>query len=377
MSNKDSGQSKTEKATPQKLRKAREQGQVPRSKDLAASALIIGCSLMLTTTGDWIATRVAELTRMNMSFTKAQLDEPGMMTRHMAHSLLEILNILGPLFLMVAIIAMVAGAMPGGLIFSFNNANFKYSRIDPIAGLGRIASVKSLVELVKSILKIVLLLGIMWVFLQKNFQALMAISQLPVDEAVTRGLDMLSLAMLYLGLGLLLITFIDVPYQYWHHHKELRMSLQEVKDEHKQQDGKPEIKAKIRQMQQRMSRSRADISVPKADVLLVNPSHYAVALKYDLDKADAPYVVAKGTDELALYMRDIAKRHDIEVIELPPLTRAIYYSTQIEQQIPAGLFVAIAHVLTYVMQLRAARQGMQAKPEPLPHFFIPKNLQHD
>ena len=288
MSNKDSGQSKTEKATPQKLRKAREQGQVPRSKDLAASALIIGCSLMLTTTGDWIAARVAELTRMNMSFTKAQLDEPGMMTRHMAHSLLEILNILGPLFLMVAIIAMVAGAMPGGLIFSFNNANFKYSRIDPIAGLGRIASVKSLVELVKSILKIVLLLSIMWVFLQKNFQALMAISQLPVDEAVTRGLDMLSLAMLYLGLGLLLITFIDVPYQYWHHHKELRMSLQEVKDEHKQQDGKPEIKAKIRQMQQRMSRSRADTSVPKADVLLVNPSHYAVALKYDLDKADAP-----------------------------------------------------------------------------------------
>ena len=377
MSNKDSGQSKTEKATPQKLRKAREQGQVPRSKDLAASALIIGCSLMLTTTGDWIAARVAELTRMNMSFTKAQLDEPGMMTRHMAHSLLEILNILGPLFLMVAIIAMVVGAMPGGLIFSFNNANFKYSRIDPIAGLGRIASVKSLVELVKSILKIVLLLSIMWVFLQKNFQALMAISQLPVDEAVTRGLDMLSLAMLYLGLGLLLITFIDVPYQYWHHHKELRMSLQEVKDEHKQQDGKPEIKAKIRQMQQRMSRSRADTSVPKADVLLVNPSHYAVALKYDLDKADAPYVVAKGTDELALYMRDIAKRHDIEVIELPPLTRAIYYSTQIEQQIPAGLFVAIAHVLTYVMQLRAARQGMQAKPEPLPHFFLPKNLQHD
>lgn len=377
MSNKDTGQSKTEKATPQKLRKAREQGQVPRSKDLAASALIIGCSLMLTTSADWMAARVAELTRTNMAFTKAQLDEPGMITRHMAHAMLEILNILGPLFLMVAIIAMVAGAMPGGLIFSFNNANFKYSRIDPIAGIGRMASVKSLVELVKSILKIVLLIGIMWFFLQKNLQSLMAISQLPVDEAVAKGVDMLSLAMLYLGLGLLLITFIDVPYQYWSHHKELRMSLQEVKDEHKQQDGKPEIKAKIRQMQQRISRSRADISVPKADVLLVNPSHYAVALKYDLDKADAPYVVAKGTDELALYMRDIAKRHDVEVLELPPLTRAIYYSTQIEQQIPAGLFVAIAHVLTYVMQLRAARQGMQAEPAPLPHFFIPEHLQHD
>ncbi|MGS0691962.1 flagellar biosynthesis protein FlhB [Shewanella sp. 0m-4] len=377
MSNKDSGQSKTEKATPQKLKKAREQGQVPRSKDLASSALIIGCSLLLTTTADWIAAKVAAMTRINMSFTKAQLDEPGMMTRHLAYSLLEVLNILGPLFLMVALIAMVAGAMPGGPILNFNNANFKYSRIDPIAGLGRMASVKSLVELVKSILKIVLLIGIMLLFLQKNFQALMAVSQLPIDEAVTRGIEMLSLAMLYMGLGLLVITFIDVPYQYWHHHKELRMSLQEVKDEHKQQDGKPEIKAKIRQMQQRLSRSRADISVPKADVLLVNPSHYAVALKYDMTKADAPYVLAKGTDELALYMRDIAKRSGVEVIELPPLTRAIYYSTQIEQQIPAGLFVAIAHILSYVMQLRAARQGKQAKPEPLPHFYIPKNLQHD
>ncbi|MGS0675368.1 flagellar biosynthesis protein FlhB [Shewanella sp. 125m-1] len=377
MSNKDSGQSKTEKATPQKLKNAREQGQVPRSKDLASSALIIGCSLLLTTTADWIAAKVAAMTRINMSFTKAQLDEPGMMTRHLAYSLLEVLNILGPLFLMVALIAMVAGAMPGGPILNFNNANFKYSRIDPIAGLGRMASVKSLVELVKSILKIVLLIGIMLLFLQKNFQALMAVSQLPIDEAVTRGIEMLSLAMLYMGLGLLVITFIDVPYQYWHHHKELRMSLQEVKDEHKQQDGKPEIKAKIRQMQQRLSRSRADISVPKADVLLVNPSHYAVALKYDMTKADAPYVLAKGTDELALYMRDIAKRSGVEVIELPPLTRAIYYSTQIEQQIPAGLFVAIAHILSYVMQLRAARQGKQAKPEPLPHFYIPKNLQHD
>ncbi|QQX80549.1 flagellar biosynthesis protein FlhB [Shewanella sp. KX20019] len=377
MSSKDTGQSKTEKATPQKLKKARDEGQVPRSKDLASSALIIGCSILLTTTADWIAAKVAELTRLNMSFTKAQLDEPGMMTRHLAHSLLEILNILGPLFLMVAIIAMIAGAMPGGPVFSFKNASFKYSRIDPIAGLGRIASIKSLVELVKSILKIVLLISIMLLFLEKNFQALMAVSQLPIDEAVMRGIDMLSLAMLYLGLGLLVITFIDVPYQYWHHHKELKMSLQEVKDEHKQQDGKPEIKAKIRQMQQRISRSRADVSIPKADVLLVNPSHYAVALKYELTKADAPYVVARGTDELALYMRDIAKRHGVEVVELPPLTRAIYYSTQVEQQIPAGLFVAIAHVLTYVMQLQAARKGQQAKPDPLPHFYIPKNLQHD
>ena len=155
------------------------------------------------------------------------------------------------------------------------------------------------------------------------------------------------------------------------------MSRQEVKDEHTQQEGKPEIKAKIRQIQQRMARSRADTTIPKADVLLVNPTHYAVALKYNPDLADAPYVITKGTEELALYMRELAKKHDIEIIDIPPLTRAIYHSTQVDQQIPSALFIAIAHVLSYVMQIKASRKGLQQKPEPLPHFFIPPNLRHD
>ncbi len=374
---KDTGQSKTEKATPQKLKKARAEGQVPRSKDLAATALIIGCSLMLTISAEWFAAKVAQVTRYNMLFTKADLDEPGMMMRHLGTSLLEVLNILGPIFVMVAVLAMVAGALPGGPVFNFKNAAFKYSRIDPIAGFGRMASVKSLVELIKSILKIVLLIGIMFTFLEKNLQTLLTYSQLPIDEAVRHGIDMLSAGMLYLGLGMLVITFIDVPYQYWHHHNELKMTRQDVKDEHKQQEGKPEIKAKIRELQQRIGRSRADIAIPQADVLLVNPNHYAVALKYDLEKADAPYVLTKGTDELALYMRQIAQRHDVEVIVLPPLARAVYYSTQVEQQIPAALFIAIAHVLSYVLQIKAARQGKQVRPDPLPNFFIPPHLRRD
>ncbi|ABV34699.1 flagellar biosynthetic protein FlhB [Shewanella sediminis HAW-EB3] len=374
---KDTGQSKTEKATPQKLKKAQDQGQVPRSKDLAATALIIGCSLMLTASADWFATRVARVAQYNMSLTKAELDEPGMMMSHLGTSLVEILNILGPIIVLIAVLAMVAGSMPGGPVFNFKNAAFKYSRIDPIAGIGRMFSMKSLVELVKSILKIVLLIGIMFTFLEHNLQSLLGYSQLPIDEAVRKGIDILSLGMLYLGIGMLVITFIDVPYQYWHHHNELKMSRQDVKDEHKQQEGKPEIKAKIRQLQQRIGRSRADVAIPQADVLLVNPNHYAVALKYDVEKADAPYVLTKGTDELALYMRQIAKHHDVEVIELPPLARAIYYSTQVEQQIPAALFIAIAHVLSYVLQIKAARQGKQQRPDPLPNFFIPPHLRRD
>ncbi|MDO6680269.1 flagellar biosynthesis protein FlhB [Shewanella sp. 4_MG-2023] len=377
MSSKDSGQSKTEQATPQKLRKAREQGQVPRSKDLAASALIIGCAIMLTSSADWMASEVAELTRFNMILTKEQLNVPDIMQQHMGAALLAILSLLGPLFLLVGIIAMVAGAMPGGPLFNIKNASFKYSRIDPIAGLGRMISMKSLVELVKSVLKITLLVSIMLFFLQSNLQSIMASSQMQIDDAVRSCIDTISAGLFYLGTGLLLITFIDVPYQYWHHHNELKMSFQEVKDEHKQQEGKPEIKAKIRQMQQKISRSRADVAVPQANVLLVNPTHYAIALRYDADKADAPFVIAKGVDELALYMREVAQLHDVEVIEIPALARAIYYSTKIEQQIPAALFIAIAHVLSYVLQIKAARSGAQAKPDPLPHFYIPPHLRHD
>lgn len=377
MSNKDTGQSKTEKATPQKLKKAKEQGQVPRSKDLASTALIIGCSMMLFLSADWFAARVAQLARFNMSVTREELDRPGMMFEHLGASLVEMLNILGPLFIMVALIAMITGSMPGGPVFSFKNAQFKYSRIDPIAGIGRMFSVKSLVELVKSILKITLLISIMFTFLENNLQTLLTYNQLPIDEAVSNGINMLALGIFYLGLGLLVITFIDVPYQYWQHHKELRMTHQDVKDEQKQQNGKPEIKAKIRQLQQRMGRSRAEIAVPQADVLLVNPTHYAVALKYDIEKADAPYVLTKGTDEVAIYMRQIAKQHDVEIIELPPLARAIFYSTKVEQQIPAALFIAIAHVLSYVLQIKAAREGNKKRPDPLPNFFIPKHLRHD
>ncbi|WP_445946739.1 flagellar biosynthesis protein FlhB [Shewanella sp.] len=368
---------KTEDATPQRIRKARDQGQVPRSKDLASAALILGCSLMLTNSADWFATKMSQLTRYNMLVSHQDLLQDDVMLIHTGTSLLKMLELLGPLFLIVALLAAIAGALPGGPIFSMENANFKYSRIDPIAGIGRIFSSRSLIELLKSILKITLLIGIMLSFLDTHLIDFLSYSQLPIDEAVTRGIDMLSKGMMYLGFGLIVIAFIDVPYQYWHHLQELKMSKQEIKDEHKQQEGKPEVKAKIRQLQHRMGRSRAETSIPKADVLLVNPTHYAIALKYDPELADAPYVLTKGKEELALYMRQIAKKHDVEIIEIPALARAIYYSTQVDQQIPGALFMAIAHVLSYVMQIKASRQGKQQKPEPLPQFFIPPHLRHD
>lgn len=233
---------------------------------------------------------------------------------------------------------LAAGALPGGVVFNLPQAGFKISRISPLKGLGKIFSSRSLVELGKSVLKVTLMLSIMWFFLQANLVKLLNTSMLPVDEAVSQGVDMISSSLLYLGLGLGIITMIDVPYQFWQHKKELKMSKQEVKDEHKQMEGRPEIKARIRQMQQQMSRSRAEVSVPNADVLLMNPTHYAVALKYDSSRAEAPFVIGKGIDDVALYMRQLAKQHGVEVVTAPPLARAVYHSTQIEQQIPRPIY---------------------------------------
>ncbi|MBY5992004.1 flagellar biosynthesis protein FlhB [Ferrimonas balearica] len=365
---------KTEKATPQQLKKARDKGQVPRSKDLATAALFIGCALMLLASADWFARGTAELLRFNFSLTREDLMEPDIMVRHVGASLVAMINLLGPLFILIALLALVAGAMPGGPLLSLKNAQFKGSRINPISGLKRMFSMKSVVELVKSILKVSLILTTLYLLLRSRLEGLLGLYRLPLDQAVREGISFLAFGVLTLGVVLLFIALIDVPWQIFDHKKQLKMTRQQVKDEHKQMEGKPEVKARIRQIQQKMARSRADAAVPKADVLLTNPSHFAVALKYDPERADAPFVIAKGTDELALHMRQLARLHGVETVEAPPLARAVYHSTQVDQMIPQALFVAVAQVLSYVLQLKAHRQGRQQRPDPLPSFHIPKHL---
>ncbi|GAA4888830.1 flagellar biosynthesis protein FlhB [Ferrimonas pelagia] len=365
---------KTEKATPQQLKKARDKGQVPRSKDLATAVLFIGASLMILATADWFARHAAELMQFNMALTHEDLWREDVMLIHIGASLMHLLSMLGPLFILLGVLAAVAGSLPGGPLLSGSNLKFKGERISPLKGFKRMFSMKSLVELVKSILKISLLLGTLYWLLRGRLSGLLGLYQLPLDQAIAEGVSFLATGVLTLGVMLLFIALIDVPWQMFDHAKNLKMSRQQVKDEHKQMEGKPEVKARIRQIQQKMARSRADTAVPKADVVLINPSHYSVALQYDPQRADAPFVIAKGEDELALHIRHLAKQHGVEVVSSPPLARAVYYSTQVEQQIPQALFVAVAQVLSYVLQLKAFRQGRQTKPEPLPSFHIPKSL---
>lgn len=373
----NSSQDKTEKATTKKLKKAREDGQIPRSKDIGVFALITVSTIMLNSSRNNLFDKIKQVFEFNFYLTKEELIQPDILLQHTSHSIMLMLLILFPLLVTLFVVGLISGALPSGPIFNLSLISIKLSKLNPISGFGRIFSIKSTIELGKSFLKISILLGIMLSFINGSFSSLISISRLPFDESISYSINFLVNAILYLCGGLFLLAAIDLPLQVYQHNKGLKMSKQEVKDEHIQMEGKPEIKAKIRQVQQRMARSRAEISVPTADVILVNPTHYSVALKYDPERAEAPYVVAKGIDDTAFYMREIAKKNNVEIVNSPPLTRSIYYSTGIDQQVPSALFVAIAHVISYVMQIKAAKQGLIEKPSPLPNFVIPEHLRHD
>ena len=174
----------------------------------------------------------------------------------------------------------------------------------------------------------------------------------------------------------MLFGLIDIPYQRWEHMKQLKMTKQELKEEYKNSEGRPEVKQRIRQVQQQFARRKIEKTVPTADVVIVNPTHYAVAIKYDPSVYEAPFVVAKGVDEVAMHIQHVAKENQVEILSSPPLTRSIYHTTQLEQAVPNQLYVAVAHILTYVLQLKAFRKGQGMQPQPLPAFAIPKHLQH-
>ncbi|WP_028108934.1 flagellar type III secretion system protein FlhB [Ferrimonas futtsuensis] len=376
MSNEQSGD-KTEQPTANRLRKAREQGQVARSKDFASAVLLLGAATLLDSGSGYLASFVQGVGANNFSVSRAALAVPGMMQQHLGLTLLMLLQSLVPLLAGLYLLTAAAASLPEGPLLNLGNAGFKLSRISLIAGFGRLFSLNALAELGKSILKVALIAGTMLIYLRQVWITLPKLAQQPLPLALERASDLLVTGLYWLAGAVAIVGVIDLPYQAWSHKRKLKMSKQEIKDEHKQQEGKPEVKSRIRQLQQKMARSRAEVALPQADVLLINPSHYAVALKYEPEKADAPYVLAKGVDEVALYMRSLAPKYELEVVSAPPLTRAIYHSTQVEQQIPAQLYHAIAHVLSYVLQLKAHRRGKQGRPAPLPQFHIPQHLRHD
>lgn len=377
MAEQSSSQDKSEQPTEQKKRKARREGQIARSKDLNSAVLLLLGGMMIWWQVNALSQFFKQVFILNMELPVSATREPQLMLNYLEQSLLAALWALMPLFLILSLLLLASGLLPGGLILSLGNLQFKASRLNPLSGLKRMFSKQTLVELFKSMLKVSLLGGALAGILTSQWERLVFLGRQSLYVGFSQGLGMLVLAILVLAGVLALVAAIDVPFQRWSMLQKLKMTKQEVKDEHKNSEGRPEIKQHIRQIQFQMAHSRIEQRVPEADVIILNPTHYAVAIKYDANRAEAPFVVAKGCDALALRIRDLGYQYDCEVITLPALTRAIYYSTRVDQQVPAGLYSAVAYVLTHVLQLQAYRQGRGRAPSSLPEFTIPKKYQHE
>lgn len=373
----DSSQEKTEEASARKLEKAREDGQIPRSRDLTTTAILLAGTIGLYVFAEFMSSRILHVTRYNFILPREAAFDPQAMLAHLASSFYHGIVSIFPLFGVLLVASIVGPIALGGWLFSTKAMAPKLSRMDPMAGLKRMFSVKSLVELGKALGKVLVILGstiLLLLFLQ---QPTFRLSDESTNAAIIHSLQLSGFAAIVLSAVTAIIAAIDVPFQIWDHSKKLKMSRQELKDEMKDTEGKPEVKGRIRQLQREIAQRRMMAAVPDADVVITNPTHFAVALKYDPDNMNTPILLAKGGDHVALKIREIAKAHKIEMIESPVLARAVFYTTEVDQEIPAALYVAVAQVLAYVFQLRNFRKGKGEKPPYPRNIKVPQDMQFD
>lgn len=358
------GQDKTERATPKRERDAREKGQVVRSRELTTAVLIAGGAAVLIGQGGDMVAAAMGLMRNALSIDPAVLagtaDMPGRLGALLKAGLMVVLPLLALGFLG----ALFGPLLLGGWNFSVQAMLPQLSRVNPFAGLSRVFSSQALVDLGLGLFKVIVLGGIGATVLWSARPELMKLASMDAARGMAGAGHTVLRVFGWISLGLALIAALDVPWQIFRHRKQLRMTKQDIRDEYKQAEGRPEVKAKIRQAQQAIARRRMMQQVSTADVIVVNPAHYAVALKYSAGKMRAPRVVAKGAELIAARIRELAREHRVPIVSAPPLARALYRSVELEQEIPAALFQAVAQVLTYVYQLRNWRGGTPPPATP-------------
>ncbi|MEE3635659.1 flagellar biosynthesis protein FlhB [Pseudomonas sp. FFUP_PS_473] len=377
MAESESGQDKTEDPTDKRKKDAREKGEIARSKELNTVAVTLAGAGGLLVFGGALAETLMELMRINFTLSREVLiDERSMGIFLLASGKMAILAT-QPVLLVLLLAAIIGPISLGGFLFAGSSLAPKFSRMNPMSGIKRMFSMHALTELLKALAKFFVILLVALVVLSSDRDDLIAIAHEPLDQAVIHSVQVVGWSALWMAAGLLLIAAVDAPLQLWQAHKKLLMTKQEVRDEYKDSEGRPEVKQRIRQTQREMSQRRMMAAIPEADVVITNPTHYAVALKYDPDKGGAPLLLAKGTDFIALKIREIAGEHKIQILESAALARSIYYSTELEEEIPAGLYLAVAQVLAYVFQVRQYRAGKGKAPEPLKDVPIPPDLRRD
>jgi flagellar biosynthetic protein FlhB len=368
------GQDRNLPASPRRLQKAREEGQVARSRDLshfgaiaAGGAVLVALAPQLT---GWLQTQLAQALR----FDHAAVADPGAMLERLAATAWALVLVVIPLGVLMMVVAVLGSVLIGGWNWTLKPLAPKFDKLDPIAGLPRIFSKQQLIEALKACL-LALVLGTIGAFyLKGHLDSFGGLIALPLPAALQQAGQAVQGGLVLLVIALAAFAAVDAPLQRHLHASRLKMSHQELKQEHKEIEGNSEVKAKIKVRMREMSKRRMLAAVPKADLVVMNPTHYAVALKYDDATMAAPRVVAKGADLLAMAIRDAANGAKVPVLQAPVLARALYAHAEVDREIPAALFAAVAQVLAYVYQLRAALAGRSAMPGELPALHVPAEL---
>jgi flagellar biosynthetic protein FlhB len=365
---------KTEEASPRKLEKAREEGDIPRSKELSTFAGLMAAALGLWLTGSQIINQLQNIVITGLKFDSQIIENTNKTSVDFRSEIINLsINFL-PFFAIVTLIGILSPILVGGWIFNGKSLEPKLDKLDPIKGFGNIISKNSLVELLKSILKTILIGIVSWFVTKSMIHDILALSIQPFKMASHNQGQILLICFITISAAFAIIAMLDVPYQLHRYAKKLMMTRQDLKDESKESEGNPETKAKIRSIQREMARKRMMAAVPKADVVITNPTHYSVALSYPENTDSAPIVVAKGLGEVALKIQAIAKEHQIMIVESPMLARALYKHTDIDQEIPTALFSAVAQVLAYVFQMRDWKKQGGDQPEFPTKIHVPEEL---
>jgi flagellar biosynthesis protein FlhB len=364
MAENENDQERTERPTAKRLEKARQEGQVPRSAELSAAAVLLVAAGSLHFLGGAIGATLFDIMKSALSVSPAAALDPGLALSAASAELVRALIVCAPILGLTLIAALVAPLAIGGWNLSFEALAPDFTRLDPFAGFGRFFSARGAVELGKAFAKFLVVAAVATLVLRKQSPQLLALGAAPLPEGIAQALNLASNALLAISGGLALIAAVDVPWQLWQYSQKLSMTREEIREELKESEGAPEVRFRIRRAQRETARRRMMHEVPKADVVVVNPTHFAVALRYDEGRMRAPLVVAKGMDLIAARIREIATEHSVPIFEAPPLARALHQSCEIGSEIPATLYVAVAQVLTYIYQLKAARTSGARPPAP-------------
>jgi len=373
----DTGQERTEQPTPRRIQQAREKGQIPTSRELNTMLMMLASGSAILFLGPGVVEDLLDMFRSHFTISRETIFDPVAMILNLKEGMIDALISLAPFFVIMIISAVAGPLMMGGVTFSAEALSFKWDKLDPVKGLSRVFAWKGLVELIKALVKFIFIATVAILFLYSQVDAYLGLGGEPLSVALPHMAQLLIWAFLTIASVLVLIALVDVPFQLWDYNQQLKMTLQEVRDENKDTEGNPDVRGRVKRVQREMAQRRMMAEVPKADVIVTNPEHYSVALKYDPATMDAPVVIAKGVDIIAMQIRTIAREHEIPILQAPPLARALHHTTEIDQPIPASLYLAVAQVLAYVFKLRTDAKWRRQKEHKLNDLPIPDDMQFD